>query len=387
MRRVASRPTPLKAVIFDLDGTLVDTADEFVVVVQALRAEHGRDAMDPQRIRASVSNGARALVSLALDMPEEAAGFETQRLRLLELYSEVLGSSGRPLPRHQRAAGGAAAARRALGHRHQQTPGLYRATAGTPGHTAAPGSVVCPDDVTERKPHPESLLRNCRELGCAPAEAIYVGDHLRDIEAGKRAGMYTIAAAYGYIEPGDDPYGWGADAHADNSADLHRLILGRLTHAVDGPLCTPTFHYAKSGTRHVYCNRPGGLPPRSQTPAGQDHPRDRRRGRHRPRRRPGLCRPRCHRDPAGTHREQAGTGLRRDRGGGRTETRPGGTGPGHRERGQHHPAGERPGGGVPPPGRPAAQRQHPGRTAPDRERRATPAGSRSCRSTSTPSSC
>ena len=88
----------MKLAIFDLDGTLVDTADEFVVVVQALRAEHGRPQMDPQRIRASVSNGARALVSLALDLPEESPDHEPQRLRLLELYSEILGSAARPYP-------------------------------------------------------------------------------------------------------------------------------------------------------------------------------------------------------------------------------------------------------------------------------------------------
>ena len=76
-------PQNLKAVIFDLDGTLVDTADEFVPVVQGLRAEHGHDAMDPQRIRASVSNGARALVSLGLGINEDAPEFESKRLRLL----------------------------------------------------------------------------------------------------------------------------------------------------------------------------------------------------------------------------------------------------------------------------------------------------------------
>jgi phosphoglycolate phosphatase len=63
-------------------------------------------------------------------------------------------------------------------------------------------------------------------MGCTPDQAIYVGDHLRDIEAGNRAGMYTIAAAYGYIEPGDDPYSWGANTLADRSTDLHRHILG-----------------------------------------------------------------------------------------------------------------------------------------------------------------
>ena len=89
-------PDKLRAVIFDLDGTLVDTADEFVPVVQALRAEHGREPMDPDRIRASVSNGARALVALGLGIEEEHETFEPNRLRLLELYQDVLGSLAQP---------------------------------------------------------------------------------------------------------------------------------------------------------------------------------------------------------------------------------------------------------------------------------------------------
>jgi len=224
---VTSLPQQLKAVIFDLDGTLVDTADEFIPVVQALRAEHGRDAMDPQRIRASVSNGARALVSLGLDMSEDAPEFESQRLRLLELYSDVLGSLAKPYP-------GIASLLLELKQRgvawgistnkpRQYTEPLLQRLAIQP----QPGSVVCPDDVSERKPHPESLYLNCRELGCAPHEAIYVGDHLRDIEAGRRAGMYTIAAAYGYIEPGDDPADWGADACVECSTELLSFILGQ----------------------------------------------------------------------------------------------------------------------------------------------------------------
>ena len=88
----------LKAVLFDLDGTLVDTADEFVVVVQQLRAEHDMKAMDPARIRASVSNGARALVSLGLGLDPTDDIFESKRLRLLELYSQVLGSEAKPYP-------------------------------------------------------------------------------------------------------------------------------------------------------------------------------------------------------------------------------------------------------------------------------------------------
>lgn len=224
-----------QAVLFDLDGTLIDTADEFVVVVQRLRAEHDLDEMDPQRIRASVSNGARALVALGLDLSEDDPRFESKRLRLLELYSEVLGSAARPYPGIppllQELAdrgiewGVATNKPRAYAEPLLQALGMLPGPDSEPDAAMLCGSLVCPDDVRERKPHPESLYRNCRELDCAPHSTVYVGDHLRDIEAGRRAGMYTVAAAYGYIEPGDDPASWGADALVDCSTALNDLIL------------------------------------------------------------------------------------------------------------------------------------------------------------------
>jgi phosphoglycolate phosphatase len=222
---VSTRPRHLKAVIFDLDGTLIDTAEDFVVVVQALRAEHGRDEMDEDLIRSNVSNGARALVSLALDLAETDPGFEQKRLRLLDIYSEVIGSSARPYPGIEAL----------LGELHSNDIGWGISTNKPRAYTEplleklaitpAPVSVVCPDDVSQRKPHPESLYLNCKHMDCSPHQAIYVGDHLRDIEAGRRAGMYTIAAAYGYIEAHDDPASWNADTTANCSTELSSLIF------------------------------------------------------------------------------------------------------------------------------------------------------------------
>lgn len=218
-------PARLRAVIFDLDGTLVDTADEFVPVVQALRAEHDLPPMDAVRIRQSVSNGARALVRLGLGLGESDPAFEAQRLRLLELYSDVVGTLAAPYPGIRELLAGLAARNIRWGiATNKPRPYTEPLLAGL-GFDPAPGSVVCPDDVAARKPHPESLERNCRELGCRSDEAIYIGDHARDIECGRRAGMYTVAAAYGYIEPGDNPAAWGADILAADSEALAELIL------------------------------------------------------------------------------------------------------------------------------------------------------------------
>jgi 2-phosphoglycolate phosphatase len=215
----------LGAVIFDLDGTLVDTADDFVPAVQALRAEHGLSAMDPARIRRSVSNGSPALVRLALGLTPGDADFEPQRQRLLVHYSALLG-------RHARLYPGLGALLQELRQRAiawgiaTNKPRVYTAPLlDALGLEAAPGSVICPDDVQEPKPHPESLERICTALGVAAETCIYVGDHARDIEAGRRAGMYTVAAAYGYIEDGDDPAAWGADDIVSSSHELAARVL------------------------------------------------------------------------------------------------------------------------------------------------------------------
>ena len=88
--------------------------------------------------------------------------------------------------------------------------------------------VITPDDVSHPKPHPESLILACKRLNCPPDRSVFVGDHSRDIEAGKAAGCATIAAAYGYLADGESATAWEADAIAHSSLALSQMIENQL---------------------------------------------------------------------------------------------------------------------------------------------------------------
>lgn len=208
----------IRAVMFDLDGTLLDTAPDFVLVVNKLLNQYQQSALDAALIRTQVSNGAKALVKLAFALEEDNPEFEIRRLALLDLYLQHIADYTQPfagieslikkLDQHQIAWG------IATNKPARYTNPLMQALNMQP----APFSVICPDHVSRAKPDPESLLLASKQLNCSPDEIIYVGDHLRDIECGKRAGSITIAAAYGYIDQNDAPENWHAD-HIVNSAD------------------------------------------------------------------------------------------------------------------------------------------------------------------------
>ena len=224
----------LRAVIFDLDGTLVDTADDFIPVVQALRAENRLPPMDPDRIRRSVSNGSRGLVKLALSLTEKDRDFEPQRQRLLTLYAQTLGQHARLYPGLNELLAACEARAIAWGIVTNKPRAYTEPLLEILGLRPPAGAVVCPDDVAHPKPHPQSLEVICDALDCSPGSGIYIGDHARDIEAGRRAGMYTIAAAYGYIEEDDAAERWGANAIAANSLDLQQMVLGQATEQSTG---------------------------------------------------------------------------------------------------------------------------------------------------------
>lgn len=212
----------LKAVVFDLDGTLIDTAPDFVYVLNALRAEHNLAALDENAIRNTVSDGARALVTLAFDLQEGEAGFEPLRLRLLELYTQHLAIKSVPFEgitalldflRDNNLAWGIATNKPVL-----YTTPLLKAL------QLSPDCVICPDHVSQPKPHPESMWLAAEQLQCQAREILYIGDHARDIECGRQAGCPTVAAAYGYIKHTDNIEQWQATHRVDSAHDIIPLV-------------------------------------------------------------------------------------------------------------------------------------------------------------------
>lgn len=217
-------PDRLKAVLFDLDGTLLDTAPEFIDVVNQLRLEHDQGPLARETIRKQVSNGARAMVTLALGLGEDHPDFESKRLRFLDIYQQHLGSATVLFPGIQDLLQQLDSAGICWGISTNKPSYLTIPLLETLALQPAPGSVVCPDDVSHPKPHPESLYLNCRQLGCQPHETVYIGDHQRDIQAGRNAGIYTIAAAYGYLAEGEAASDWGANSIASRGQELQQHL-------------------------------------------------------------------------------------------------------------------------------------------------------------------
>jgi 2-phosphoglycolate phosphatase len=214
----------LEAVLFDLDGTLLDTAPDFVTTLQLLLALHNKPALDENAIRQTVSHGARALVSLGFNIDESDANFEDLRQQLLAIYLTRLSEKTALFDGMEIV----------LAHLEQRKipwgivtnkPSLYadKVLADLKLDSRS-STTICPDHVSKAKPDPEPMLLACSQINCNPDKVIYVGDHRRDIEAGRNANMTTIAANYGYIDPKDPAESWNADYTINHASELLAII-------------------------------------------------------------------------------------------------------------------------------------------------------------------
>jgi phosphoglycolate phosphatase len=216
-----------KALLFDLDGTLLDTAPDFVAALNIQLALHNRAPMPESAVRSYVTHGSVGLVQAGFGINPSDGQFDAIREEYLALYLNNIAVKTVLFEGVQRVLDTCS---------DRNLP--WGIVTNKPWKYAEPvleqlnlikkaATVICPDHVKHPKPHPESMFAACNELSLLPDDCVYVGDHRRDIDAGRASGMRTIAAAWGYIDAEERIEDWGADHIVEHSSLLHNLLFNR----------------------------------------------------------------------------------------------------------------------------------------------------------------
>lgn len=213
-------------ILFDLDGTLVDTAHDLAYALNLQRVRHDMTELTLDVIRPYASHGSRGLLSVGFDVAPDDENYEAMREEYLALYDQVL--TRKPI-----LFDGVAELLATLDEK--TVP--WGVVTNKPRRFTQPlleniglleraACVVSGDDAPRPKPHPDTLFLACEQAGVDPQRCWYVGDAERDILAGKAAGMQTVVAMYGYLGAEDRPQEWGADLFVNTPLELLELING-----------------------------------------------------------------------------------------------------------------------------------------------------------------
>ncbi len=219
-----SRDRPVHAVLFDLDGTLVDSALDLGGAGNDLRERRGLPPLPLEVFRPLTGTGARGMLRVALGTTPEDADFEALKDEYLAIYATRLTRLTRVFDAMAPVLDALDAAALPWGivtNKHSRF--AEPVVAGT-GLATRSRVLVCGDTTARAKPFPDPLLEAARRLAVDPAHCLYVGDDLRDIQAGQAAGMGTAAAAWGYLGDGEPIEAWGADHLARTPAELLEVL-------------------------------------------------------------------------------------------------------------------------------------------------------------------
>jgi len=214
----------VRAVFFDLDGTFADTAPDLAAAANSLRVERGLDPLPLERLRPMASHGARGLLGEALGLTPQDAAYADACEVFLERYERALCVHTMVFDGLWPVVDALEARGLAWGivtNKAMRFAGPLCRALGITGRAAA---VVGGDSTPHAKPHPAPLLHAATEAMVAPEHCVYVGDDLRDVQAGRAAGMLTVAVTYGYNGKGDPPEAWGADHLVRTPDELGALL-------------------------------------------------------------------------------------------------------------------------------------------------------------------
>lgn len=213
-----------RAVLFDLDGTLIDSAPDLAGACNDMREAHGLAPLSFDALRPMVGAGARGMVG---------AGFSVAPgdPRFLQLREEFLNRYEARMTQATRVFAAIPALLEQLGHERMawgivtnKVARLAEPLVAWLGFAETAAALICGDTTPHSKPHPEPLLEAARRVGVDPAGCVYVGDDRRDVDAGRAAGMATVVAAWGYLGTGEPVQSWGADAIIGRPEQLMALF-------------------------------------------------------------------------------------------------------------------------------------------------------------------
>lgn len=211
-------------VLFDLDGTLVDTAPDLALALNLQRARHGLPPLALEVVRPHASHGSRGLLGIGFGITPGHARFPAMREEYLNLYDQVFTRSPRMFAGMEEVLQALEQAGIRWGVVTNKPRRFTQPLLTAMGLSARAACVVSGDDAARSKPHPDPLLLACALAETAPCACLYVGDAERDIQAGRAAGMHTLVAGYGYLDVHDRPHEWGAAGMIADPRELLELL-------------------------------------------------------------------------------------------------------------------------------------------------------------------